>query len=271
MGALGYPPFSLYHHVSTPRATSDRLFPLYSYGADRPSRESRLALLGLPHIEGWPTLSLYQHESSPRRTLDRLFPLYRYSHDLNTRHTRLGAVVLFRASRTPSATRHSLLPVYSYLNDNASQVHRVGVLGYAPFSLYQHLDTPTGTSDRFLPIYAYSYDAGTTEAHLSVLWPMVVHHSRAGRTTETGILWWLVHYERPDDGHRDFHILGGSAMAVFRHRVTPERSSVEFNPILPFYYREVTPTAARWTLFGGLIGHTTPVTGPGTWQWFWFL
>jgi hypothetical protein len=130
---------------------------------------------------------------------------------------------------------------------------------------------PFRVADRVFPLYAYSYDRPTREGRFSLLWPLVSYKSQDGRTREASILWWLVNYERPDDAHREFRILGGSAMAVFRRQITPERSVIEFNPILPLYYRKQEPIGATWSILGGLLGRDVGADGRKRMRWLWVL
>ncbi len=271
LNALGIGPLSIYRHSSTPAATRDRFFPLYSYQSGIGSQTSRLTMLGFPRWSGFPTLALYEHVTSPTQTADRFVPLYRYARDHQKNETSLGALLLFHAKATPTETRHSVFPVYSYANDRAKGERRVGVGGYAPFSLYQHVSGPTRVADRVFPLYAYSYERPTREGRFAVLWPLASYKSRDGRTTEASLLWWLVNYERPDDAHHEFRILGGSAMAVFRRQVTPERSVVEFNPILPLYYQRREPAGTTWNVFGGLVGREVGADGRERMRWLWVL
>jgi hypothetical protein len=81
-------------------------------------------------------------------------------------------------------------------------------------------------------------DRTTGVGRFSILWPFIDYKSLNGTTTEASILWWLVDYVRPDEDHKEFRILGGSAMALVRRKVTPERSTFEFNPVIPFYFYE---------------------------------
>lgn len=253
LSLLGLDPFlpiSLIHHTAGPEASRGAFFPLYDYR--RQKEERTLSLLGVS------SLAFYRHESTPTLTTDRFFPLYSYRYDLEKEERSLNALLLFRYASGPGRTEQRFFPLYSYESDEAKGEKRWGLFGLAPISLYQHLTTSEKTSDRFFPLYHYTSDQTNGEGEFSLLWPLFNYKSRNGKTTEASFLWWLVNYERPEEGHREFRILGGSAMAVLRRRATPEGSLFEFNPIIPFYsYEEETGKGSEWNLLGGLLGRRT--------------
>jgi hypothetical protein len=81
--------------------------------------------------------------------------------------------------------------------------------------------------------------------------------------TSASLLWWLIAYDRPDEIHSNFHILGGSRMAMIRRVLSPQESLFEINPILPLYrYRSIPGGNASWDLCYGLVG--TDSTGDRT-------
>jgi len=263
---LGISPLTLYRHRSGPGGTIDRLFPVYRYTSDVQAGTSRLNALGYREF------SLYRHATSPTGIKDRIFPIYDYQHDREKAETRFNALLIARYRSSASQMKISLLPLFSYERDEVGDESRVGFLGVAPISLYQHLKTPELVSDRFFPIYNYSYDRSNQVGRLSILWPLFVRESLMGELTEFSILWWLVRYERPDEGHKEFQVLGGSAIALLRWKVTPELTRFEFNPLIPFYaYDSVQGRGTKWSFLGGLIGRETHEDGTTKMKWFWFL
>ncbi|MBH0196357.1 MAG: hypothetical protein HP494_12380 [Nitrospira sp.] len=73
--------------------------------------------------------------------------------------------------------------------------------------------------------------------------------------TSASLLWWLVTYDRPDENHSNFHIMGGSRMAIVRRVISPETSIFEINPVFPFYrYRSETEGGTSWDFLYGLVG-----------------
>ena len=241
----------LYWHTSTPRSTHDGFFPLYHYEQEKEGYQS-ISLLGISKY------ALYRHERQPTLITDQFFPLYRYRHDLNAEKIRFNAMLLFHYKEDTTNRGHFLFPLYSYKNDMAKGEQRIGLLGFAPISLYQHLKTQEKTDDRLLFLYHYRSDAVLKETDFSLLWPLIHYKSQNGKVTETSVLWWLFNYGQPAEGHQEFRILGGPAMAVARSKITPERSVFEFNPIIPFYsYEKEAGKGSEWNLLGGLFGMKT--------------
>jgi hypothetical protein len=244
---LGAFELSFYGHTRGPDRVSDRFFPLYDYRKN--AAESRFSLLGIPHVDGWPTLSLFEHVRSSSSASTRLFPLYSYGYDAKTGESHSGSL-LYRMSDSPTRRSRVLFPLFSYAKDKAEDSVKVGVLGVAPFSLYQRVRTPTRTDDRLLGIYHYNADRAAQETETSVLWPLVNYKSgREG--SEFSVLWWLVDYVRSSDQTREFRFLGGSGMALFRAKATPNSSKVEFNPIIPFYvHKTEAGRLTEWSVLG---------------------
>jgi hypothetical protein len=255
--------FSLYRHTTSPTLTRDRLVPLYAYANDKTKQDLRLGLLGVPPF------TLYGHRTTPDAITDRLFPFYRYNHDLKKNETNLKALLLFSHKASPAGTWHRLWPFYSYADDRSMQERRIGMLGVAPISLYQHVNTPDQTTDRFVPFYTYAADRSTGEGRFSILWPLVDYRSQNGTTRAFSTLWWLVDYERPDDDHREFHILGGTRMALVSRTVAPERSTFEFSPVIPVFRYE--SEHGRMTEFNMLGFGVCTEEGRKKVRAFWFV
>ncbi len=263
-----FPTLSLYEHTTSPQEETDRFFPLYRYSYERMEKKSDLEIL-----------FLFRHQVSPVQTESRFFPFYSYEAPTgalpsggrqlaapagrgeNADAVSTTGVAPIEASEptevvTSSATAGGVPPNgIAKLPPPPGGTTRIGVLGWAPFSLYQHLKTDGKTSDRFIPFYSYSFDHLDEKGDFSILWPLFNHKSQKGKTMEVSLLWWLLHYEQPREGEKEFRFLGGSAMAVLRKKTTPTRSFFEFNPILPFYsYESEEGKRSEWNLFGGLIG-----------------
>ncbi|MCG3110209.1 MAG: hypothetical protein MCM46_00170 [Candidatus Manganitrophus sp. SB1] len=270
-GLLGVSSLTLYSHRSTAREVDDRLFPLYGYREDRTDGAWRLSALGLPPIGSGPALALYEHSDSEKELTDRFLPFYLYQHDLEKKERRF-TTLLSRYRSNPDGRWQRVFPFYSDERDHKTGVRRVGVIGVAPFSLYQRVQTNEELSDRFFPLYRYSYNRIRDEGELSLLWPLVTYKNREGHTTEASVLWWLVNYERSDEETQEWHLLGGSAMAVVSRSVSPERSTFEFNPILPLYsYEKERGKGVEWTFLGGLVGVERSDEGARKMRWLWFF
>ncbi|MBI3505031.1 MAG: hypothetical protein HY059_09335 [Proteobacteria bacterium] len=246
---VGMPAFSLYMHDASTATTRDRLLPLYDYGRDAAAGETRLAVLGFGRYGGLPALSLYEHVRSSTGVSDRLFPLYAYGYDARAGQSKFGAL-LYYSSESPARKFTLLFPFYSYERDKADESVRVGVLGWAPLSLYQHLRTKDRVDDRIWGLYHYHADRPTQEGGVSFLWPFVDYKSDKNGS-EFSVLWWLVDYTRSADQTRELRLLGGSAMALFRRKATPRASKVEFNPIIPLYSHETEEGKLKeWSFLG---------------------
>jgi hypothetical protein len=76
----------LYHHLTTPAQTADRLLPFWDYAGATTKADWRLSLLGIE------SMAFYRHDANEIRTLDHLFPFYGYrsEHDGGTRFSALG-------------------------------------------------------------------------------------------------------------------------------------------------------------------------------------
>ncbi len=259
LSLLGVSKMALYQHESSSTRTHDRIPLLYRYTHDKEADGLRVSVLGAPPF------SLYEHRSDPSGTHDRLFPLYSYNHHRMKQEHTLDVLFFVKYQISPDRTKSRFFPFYSYevkriMEEGVSKEieRRIGVLGWAPFSLYQHHTTEKVVFDRFLPLYSYSFDRLEEKGEFSVLWPLFNQKKQNGRTTETSLLWWLFHYERPKEGEKEFRVLGGSAMAVLRKKTTPTHASFEFNPVLPFYsYKEEKGKQSEWNLLGGLLGMRT--------------
>jgi hypothetical protein len=270
-GLLGVFPLSLYSHRSTAKEVDDRLFPLYGYHEDKTDGAWRLSALGLPPIGSGPALALYEHSVSKKDLTDRFLPFYLYQYDFEEDDRRF-TTLLSRYRSNPEGRWHRIFPLYSDERDHKTGMRRVGVIGVAPFYLYQRVRTNEELSDRFFPLYRYSYNRTKDEGELSLLWPLVTYKRREGRTTEASVLWWLVNYERPDEETKEWHLLGGSAMAVVSGSTSPKRSTFEFNPILPLYsYEKEKGKGVEWAFLGGLVGVQRSDEGERKMQWLWFF
>jgi hypothetical protein len=112
--------------------------------------------------------TLYEHARSSTSVSDRFFPLYSYAKDSRTGEMSAWAL-LYYAEDIPARTTRVLFPLASYAEDKAAGETRVGVLGWAPASLYEHSRSPSSASDRLTPLYSYARDGRKGETNLWVL------------------------------------------------------------------------------------------------------
>ena len=248
-------PISWVRHTGTPHETRGHLAPIYDYHRDEASRTLS--------IGGVSRLALYHQEDSPTASSRRLFPLFGHFHDRVRDVSQTNILMTYWHEQGPDYATDTLIPFWSYERHEAERNERFNALGVGRFSLYEHHKETSTTSDRFFPLYNYASNHETGQAELSVLWPLAQYKSQQGRLTSASLLWWLFAYDRPDQAHSNFHVLGGSRMALIRRVTSPETSSFEFNPILPgFRYQSEPGGGSSWDLFYGLVG--TDSTGEKT-------
>ena len=240
-------PISWIRHTKNPHRTHGHFFPIYDYQYD----ESSQAL----SVGGVSQSALYRQEDSPTAFSRRLFPLFGHSHDRVQGISHTNILMTYGHEQAPGYTIDTLVPLWRYARHDAQQEQRFNALGIGSMSLYEHYKGPSTTSDRLFPLYHYSSNLETGHAEFSVLWPLAQVRRQQGRLTSASLLWWLIAYDRPDESSSNFHVLGGSKMAILRHVVSSETSTFEFNPILPcFRYRSETGRGNSWDLFHGLVG-----------------
>ena len=248
-------PVSWIRHSHGPDQAKGLFAPLYDYERER----DRTTL----SIGGISQLALYRSEDTPTDHRHRLFPLYQYHHDLVHDASSLNVLLAYQQERSPTHASYALFPLWQYERRNDREESRFNALGIGRLSLYEHDSGPSTTNDRLFPLYNYASNSETGQAELSVLWPLAQYQSLHGRMTSASLMWWLIAYDRPDEAHSNFHVLGGSRMAMIRRTTSPEASIFEFNPILPgFRYRSGTGGGSSWDLFYGLVG--TDSTGERT-------
>ncbi|MEI8015075.1 MAG: hypothetical protein WCH20_09580 [Nitrospira sp.] len=130
--------------------------------------------------------------------------------------------------------------------------------------------SPTATENRLFPFFRYTSDRIKDESEFWFLWPLFDHKTAQGRTTEISSLWWLFEYRSPKDDAWEYWVLGHPPIAMFMRTVSPTKTLVEFNPIIPGWRREyVEGLGTSWALFGGLIGMDTMPDGTHKWRLFW--
>ena len=243
-------PVSWVRHTWTPDGSSGLFFPLYDYRNE--GNQSVLSIGGISH------LAIYRQETTPTYRSHRLFPLYSFKQDLTQDETRTNILLAYQHEQSPAGSKDTFIPLWHYERLDQQYERRFNALGVGHFSLYEHRTTLAETTDSFFPLYNYSSDHETGKAEFSLLWPLAEYKSRHGVVTSASVLWWLASYEHPDADHSNFHILGGSKMALVSRITSPSESAFEFNPIIPLYrYRHETERGTSWDLFGGLVGTYT--------------
>lgn len=263
LSLAGISEFSLFRHQASGTVTRHRLFPLYDYRHD--GAGDSLSVGGVSE------LSLFRRQVNETMTHHRLFPLYSYNRDENQQSTTLDALLLYRDESSPTKTSNRLFPLWNYEDNHETHETRLDIAGWAKFSLYQALTTPTQHSRRLLPVYTHTTDLATGKGETNVLWPFFNAKSQDGETTEWSALWWLANYRKPTSDSYEFRLFGGSKMALLRRTVSPERSTFEFNPVLPLYAQSTEPgKGTSWKFGHGLVGVEADEQGQTRWQLFWW-
>lgn len=240
-------PVSWIRHSHGPDHARAFFAPFYDY--QREGSRTALSIGGLSH------LALYRSEDSPTDHSHRLFPLYRYHHNLAQDISSLNVLLAYQQERSPDHASDALFPLWQYERRIDRDESRFNALGIGRLSLYDHHREPGRTSDRLFPLYRYAAHDATGESNFSLLWPLVDYKTYAGTITSASLLWWLIAYDRPDREHSNFHILGGSKMAIVRRVASPNESVFELNPIIPLYrYRSIPGGNTSWDLCYGLVG-----------------
>ncbi|WP_455242711.1 hypothetical protein, partial [Petrachloros mirabilis] len=284
--ALGVEPISLIHIGASPTSKHNRFTPLWDYRAD--GSNSRLSFVGVRR------LSFFSHETTAETTTSHLFPLWWHdesptsssnvvvplwstSDNHQTQEHAMGLLgagpfSLYYQKRSPSGMTARIFPAWSYQYDESTKESRTGVLGVPPLSLYYGRTSPTVTENRLFPLFRYTSDRVKDESEFWFLWPLFDHKRAQGRTTETSLLWWLFEYRSPKADEWEYWVMGHPPIAMYMRTVTPTRTLVEVNPIIPGWRREyVEGVGTSWALFGGLVGMDAMPDGTHKLRLFWIL
>jgi hypothetical protein len=148
-----------------------------------------------------------------------------------------------------------LFPLWSREYQVQTQETHTGAIGIPPLSLYYGYSSPTVTENRLFPFFRYTRDQSKDESEFWFLWPLFDHKAIQGRTTETSFLWWLFDYRSPKKEEWEYWVIGHPPIAMYMRIVSPQKTLVEVNPLIPGWRREyVEGVGTSWALFGGLIG-----------------
>ena len=176
----------VYHHLTTPAQTADRLFPFWDYVEAPTEADWSLSLLGIESV------ALYRHDNNEIRTLDHLFPFYGYrsEHDGGTRFSALGlppfnrfaAWSLYEHDDSSSQVSDRFFPLYRYRKDKTQQASAFDMLGLGSASFIHHEATSTNVTHRVFPLYRYTHDeeTGQTTMNLLGIEPLSVFRSQSG-------------------------------------------------------------------------------------------
>jgi hypothetical protein len=245
LSLVGYRRMSLFSHEETADAGSDHLFPLWL------------------------------RTKSPTESTLIIFPLWSSFEDRSTGERSLGVLgfgpgSLYYRKQSSAGISSRVFPAWSYQYEEATQESQTGVLGIPPISFYYGRNSPTATESRLFPLFRYSSDRIKEESEFWFLWPLFDHKAVQGRTTKTSFLWWLFEYRSPKADEWEYWVLGHRPIAAFMRTVTPTRTLVEINPIIPGWRREyVEGVGTSWALFGGLIGMDAMPDGTHKLRLFW--
>lgn len=286
ISALGVEPLSLVEISKSPTSVQNRFSPLWNYYEE--GSNWGLSLLGIRR------LSLFAHEETADSTTDHLFPLWlrtesptesrnlifplwSTSEDRQTQEQTMGVLgigplSLYYQRESPTGMTQRLLPIWNYQHEEATQESHTGVLGIPPLSLYYGHTSPTATENRLFPFFRYTSNRIKDESEFWFSWPLFDHKTVQGRTTETSLLWWLFEYRSPKADEWEYWVLGHPPIAMYMRTVSPTKTLVEINPIIPGWRREyVEGVGTSWALFGGLIGMDAMPDGTHKLRLFWAL
>jgi hypothetical protein len=282
--ALGVEPVSLVEISKSPTNVRNRFSPLWDYHGE--GSNWGLSFVGIRR------LALFSHEETSDSSTDHLFPLWWHA-DSPTDRTNIvvplwstsehrqtnertmgilgaGPFSLYYQRQSPAGTTTRLFPAWSYQYEEAAQESRTGVLGIPPLSLYYGRTSPTATENRLFPFFRYTNDRIKDESEFWFLWPLFDHKTAQGRTTEASLLWWLFEYRSPRADEWEYWVLGHPPIAMYMRTVSPTKTLVEINPIIPGWRREyVAGVGTSWALFGGLIGMDAMPDGTHKLRLFW--
>lgn len=284
--ALGVEPLSLIHIGGSPTNQYSRFTPLWDYRAGK--SEKRLSLVGVGQLSfffhektGDSTTShlmpLWWHEDSPSRSSNLVLPLWSTSENHETRQQTFGLfgagpLSMYYREQSPTGMTARIFPAWSYHYDEATQESQTGVLGVPPLSLYYGRTSPTVAENRLFPFFRYTSDRVKDESEFWFLWPLFDHKTAQGRITETSVLWGLFQYRSLKDDEWEYWVMGHPPIAMYMRTVTPTRTLVEVNPVLPGWRREyVEGVGTSWALFGGLIGMDAMPDGRHKLRLFWII
>ena len=182
----------------------------------------------------------------------------------------IGPLSLYYQQQNPAGKTARIFPFWTYQYEEATQESRTGLLGVPPLSLYYGHTSPTATENRLFPFFRYTSDRIKDESEFWFLWPLFDHKTAQGRTTEISSLWWLFEYRSPKADEWEYWILGHPPIAMYMRTVSPTKTLVEINPIIPGWRREyMEGLGTSWALFGGLIGMDAMPDGTHKLRLFW--
>lgn len=282
--ALGLEPVSLLQISKSPTTVQNRFSPLWDYHGEGSN-------WGISFV-GVRQLSLFSHEVTANNATDHLFPLWWHESsptesmnlfiplwsDIQNHQTQertfgmlgVGLLSLYYQQQNPAGTTARIFPFWTRQYEEATQESRTGLLGVPPLSLYYGHTSPTATESRLFPFFRYTSDRIKDESEFWFLWPLFDHKTAQGRTTEISSLWWLFEYRSSKDDEWEYWILGHPPIAMYMRTVSPTKTLVEFNPIIPGWRREyVEGLGTSWALFGGLIGMDAMPDGTHKLRLFW--
>jgi hypothetical protein len=177
---------------------------------------------------------------------------------------------MYYQRRSPAGMAKHLFPIWSYRYEEAIQESRTGLLGIPPVSLYYGRTSPTAIENRLFPLFRYTSDLVKDESEFWFLWPLFDYKTTQGRTTEASLLWWLFEYRSPKPNEWEYWVLGHPPIAMYMRTVSPTKTLVEVNPVIPGWRREyVEGVGTSWALFGGLIGMDAMPNGSHRLRVFW--
>ena len=284
VSAAGVEPVSLAHFAASQSGVSNRFSPLWDY--EREGNDWGLSFIGIRR------LSFFSHEITADTTTDHLFPLWWHEDsptesnniilplwsDLENRKTQerqlsvfgIGPVSLYYQQRSSTGMTARIFPAWSYQYEEATQESHTGVVGIPPMSLYYGHTTPTMTENRLFPFFRYTSDRVSNESEFWFLWPFFDHKMAQDRTTEISVLWGLFQYRSPKADEWEYWVMGHPPIAMYMRVVSPTRTLVEVNPIIPGWRREyVEGVGTSWAVLGGLVGMDAMPDGSHALRLFW--
>jgi hypothetical protein len=286
LSAIGVEPVSLMQFGRSPTSARNRFSPLWDYHAEGSDRG--LSFVGIRRLSFFShdesadgttdhVFPLWWHADSPTESTNVIIPLWSTSENHRTKEHTMGIMgagpfSLYYQRQSPDGRTKRLFPLWSYQYGEATQESHTGVFGIPPLSLYYGHSGPTSTENRLFPFFRYTSDLVKDESEFWFLWPLFDHKTAQGRTTETGLLWWLFKYQSPKADEWEYWVLGHPPIAMYMRVVSPTRTLVEVNPLIPGWRREyIEGVGTSWAILGGLIGMEAMPDGTHRLRLLWVL
>jgi hypothetical protein len=224
------PPLMLFNWEQTATTTSHRLLPLYAYAKDDELQ-----------TVNWQALLLWWHREEDAHLRDFFLPLSDVERDSANESRRLSLIglpkvgtlpplTLFNWEQTPTSNSHRMLPMYSYVKDDAAQT-----IDWNALLLWWHHEKEQHLRDIFLPLSDVERDRTTDSNRLSLLGfpkygslpPLTLFNWERTPTTSSHRMLPLYAYAKDDEAQT----LDWQALLLLWHRGSPAETSDMLLPL----------------------------------------